>query len=145
MSVDHRPISVSIRQGRARDVAGMPGPVEATTIDPSPHLQSPAVDIHEGPEGLVLEADLPGVASEDLTIQVEDNVLSLHGPVRGIVPAGARVVHEEFRPADFHRSFILSDEVDRSKIVAELKNGVLRLTLPKAERVKTRRIEIQSS
>ena len=47
--------------------------------------------------------------------------------------------------ADYHRSFILSDEVDRERIAAELTNGVLRLTLPKAERARTRRIEIKSS
>ena len=55
------------------------------------------------------------------------------------------MLHEEYRPADFYRSFILSDEVERERISAELKNGVLRLTLPKAERAKTRRIEIKSS
>ena len=60
-------------------------------------------------------------------------------------PDGARVLHEEYRPGDFYRSFILSDEVERSKISAELKHGVLRLNLPKAERAKTRRIEIKTS
>ena len=53
-------------------------------------------------------------------------------------------VHEEYRVADYYRSFILSDEVERAKITAELKNGVLRLILPKAERAKTRRIEVRS-
>ena len=58
------------------------------------------------------------------------------------LPRGARVLHEEYRPGDYQRSFILSDEVDRDRITAELKNGVLRLFLPKAERV--RRIEIKA-
>ena len=49
-----------------------------------------------------------------------------------------------YRVGDFYRSFILSDEVERGKITADLNNGVLRLTLPKAERAKTRRIEIRS-
>ena len=56
----------------------------------------------------------------------------------------AQLVHEEYRLGDYHRSFILSDEVDRERITAELKNGVLRLFLPKAERARTRRIEIKS-
>jgi HSP20 family molecular chaperone IbpA len=107
-------------------------------------VHTPLIDIHEGPEGLVLEADLPGVSEGQVTIQLEDNVLSLHAKVDSTVPEGARVLHQEYRPGDYYRSFILSDEVERSKISAELKNGVLKLTLPKAERAKTRRIEIKT-
>ncbi len=112
-----------------------------------PELQNaftPPIDIHEGPEGLTLEADLPGATERNLRIQLEDNVLSLYAKIDPPVPEGARLVHEEYRLGDFHRSFILSDEVDREQITAELKNGVLRLSLPKAERARTRRIEIKS-
>jgi len=105
---------------------------------------TPLIDIHECPDGLVLVADLPGATDENVSIQLEDNVLSMHARVSAPAPEGARVLHEEYRPVDFYRSFILSDEVERSKISAELKNGVLRLQLPKAERAKTRRIEIKS-
>ena len=123
------------RRGRA-----WPGPASGHRLS-----RTPLIDIHEGPEGLVLEADLPGVSEPQLSIQIEDNVLSLIARVEPPLPDGARLLHEEYRPADFYRSFILSDEVERSKITAELKNGVLRLTLPKAERSKTRRIEIKTS
>jgi HSP20 family molecular chaperone IbpA len=105
---------------------------------------TPPVDIHEGPEGLILEADLPGATGEEIVIQLEDNVLTLHARVTPPAPEGARPLHEEYRAADFYRSFILSDEVERTRITAELNNGVLRLNLPKAERAKTRRIEIKS-
>jgi HSP20 family protein len=105
---------------------------------------SRAVDIHEGPEGLILEADLPGAAEGSVNIQLEDNVLTLHAKVPSPVPDGARVLHQEYHVGDFFRSFILSDEVERSRISADLRNGVLRLNLPKAERAKTRRIEIKS-
>lgn len=108
-------------------------------------LHTPPIDIHEGPEGLVLEADLPGVSESQLMIQLEDNVLSLLAKADAPAPEGARVLHEEYRPGDYYRSFILSDEVERSKITAEFHHGVLRLTLPKAERAKTRRIEIKTS
>ncbi len=111
---------------------------------PAP-AQTPLIDIHEGPEGLVLEADLPGVGQDRVAIQLEDNVLTLTAKVDAPVTGESRALHEEYRHADFQRSFILSDEVDRERISAELKNGVLRLTLPKAERSKTRRIEIKSS
>ena len=107
--------------------------------------QTPFIDIHEGPDGLVLEADLPGVSQDNVTINLEDNVLTLSAKVGGQGPVEGKLLHEEYRHGDFHRSFILSDEVDRDKISAELKNGVLKLHLPKAERAKTRRIEIKSS
>jgi HSP20 family protein len=109
-------------------------------------FQTPFIDIHEGPDGLVLEADLPGVAQDKVSIQLEDNVLTLLAEVESPVPGGeARLLHEEYRQGNYQRSFILSDEVDRERISAKLENGVLRLTLPKAERARTRRIEIKSS
>lgn len=105
---------------------------------------TPRIDIHEGPDGLVLEADLPGANESQVTIQLEDNILTLYAKIAPPAPEGARPLVEEYRVGDFFRSFILSDEVERSRITAELKNGVLRLILPKAERAKTRRIEIKS-
>jgi HSP20 family protein len=105
---------------------------------------TPPIDIHEEPEGLVLEADIPGATEQSLQIQLEDNVLDLFARIGPLAPQEARLIHEEYRAGDYHRSFILSDEVDRERITAEFKNGVLRLVLPKADRVRTRRIEIKS-
>ncbi len=105
---------------------------------------TPPIDIHEGPDGLTLEADLPGASESQLFIQLEDNVLSLHARIESPAPKEARPLHEEYPVGDYYRSFILSDEVDRDRITAELKNGVLRLVLPKADRARTRRIEIRS-
>lgn len=105
---------------------------------------TPLVDIHERPEGLILEAEVPGATEDNVSIQLQDNVLVLHVKVIQALPDKARLLHQEYQAGDFFRSFILSDEVERSKITAELRNGVLRLVLPKAERVKTRRIEIKS-
>ncbi len=105
---------------------------------------TPPIDIHEEPDGLVLEADLPGAIGQNLRIQLEDNVLSLYARIDSPVPEGARLLHEEFRLGDYQRSFILGDEVDRERITAELTHGVLRLALPKADRLRTRRIEIKS-
>lgn len=104
----------------------------------------PPIDIYEAPEGLVLEADLPGATEQNLLIELEDNVLSLYATVDTTIPEQARLIHEEFRVGPFQRSFILSDEVDRDRITAELKNGVLRLLLPKADRARARRIEVKS-
>ena len=144
MNPENPPVAVPIGRGPAVG----PDPSASPTHHGnggSPIYHTPPIDIHEGPDGLVLEADLPGVSEGQLSIQLEDNVLSLHAKVDAPVPVDARVLHEEYRPGDFYRSFILSDEVERSKISAELKHGVLKLTLPKAERAKTRRIEIKTS
>lgn len=105
---------------------------------------APAIDIHEGPEGLVLEADLPGVDEGGLTIEIVHNVLSLRALPNPRNACGLRPLHEESRPGEFQRSFILSDEVDRDAISAEMRNGVLRLVLPRAERSKARRIEVKA-
>jgi HSP20 family molecular chaperone IbpA len=142
MSAENRSIPVAV--GRPSPGNGTQVGAEHEELNESRVYHTPLIDIHEGPDGLVLEADLPGVSEGNVSIQLEDNVLVLHAKVPSPVPEGARVLHEEYRVGDFYRSFILSDEVERSRISAELKNGVLRLTLPKAERAKTRRIEIKS-
>jgi HSP20 family molecular chaperone IbpA len=144
MNHEHQSISVPIGRGAANGHGADPSVSQAHPGVPTV-MHTPPIDIHEGPDGLVLEADLPGVSEGQLSIQLEDNVLMLHARVDAPAPEGARVVHEEYRPGDFYRSFILSDEVERSKISAELRHGVLKLTLPKAERAKTRRIEIKTS
>jgi HSP20 family protein len=142
MNVDNPTIRVRVG-AESHDQAAFQD-AEHPSFQELPNAFTPPIDIHEGPEGLTLEADLPGATERNLRIQLEDNVLSLYAKIDSPVPEAARLVHEEYRLGDYHRSFILSDEVDREQITAELKNGVLRLTLPKAERARTRRIEIKS-
>lgn len=105
-------------------------------------LFNPPIDIYETPDGLVLYADLPGVDSEGLDLQVQDNRLTLFGRVTSMVPESAEMMHQEYQIGDFLRSFILSDEVDHDRIQAKLINGVLRVELPRAARAKPRRIEV---
>jgi HSP20 family protein len=104
---------------------------------------SPAVDIYETLEGLVVKADLPGVAKDGLDLRVENNLLSIRG--RADHAAAGEPLYREYELAHFFRQFELSDRVDQSKITAELKNGVLTLNLPKAEEAKPRRIEVHVS
>lgn len=143
MSTDNRSIHVAVDRP-VSDSGQNPLQGERSDVPQTSACVTPLIDIHEVPEGLILEADLPGAAENRLQIQLEDNVLTLHAHVPPPAPEGSRTIHEEYHVGDFQRSFILSDEVDRSRISAELKNGVLRLVLPKAERAKTRRIEIKS-
>ncbi len=145
MSMSHR--SIPVATGRTAAVVEngpQVSPSATESLNEARGYHTPLIDIHEGPEGLVLEADLPGATEDALNIQLEDNVLSIHARPAALAPEDARPLHEEYRVGDYYRSFILSDEVERSKISAELRNGVLRLVLPKAERAKTRRIEVKS-
>jgi len=103
---------------------------------------SPAVDIYEEAEGLVVVADVPGLTRDDLDINVEDKVLTLHGKMAA--KSEASLISEEFELVDYFRQFTLSDRVDTSKISATLDQGVLTLKLPKVEHAKPKRIEIKT-
>lgn len=141
MSDDHPSIRVSL--GASGPKGGDPqAPADAD--QPGGPAFAPPVDIHDSPEGLTLEADLPGATEDAMLVQLEDNVLSLSARIGSPAPEGARLIHQEFHVGAYQRSFILSDEVDRDRITAELKNGVLKVFLPRADRAKARRIEIKS-
>jgi HSP20 family protein len=105
-------------------------------------LYSPPIDIYETEEGLVLVADLPGVKTETLDLQVQDNKLTLFGRVEDDTPSTAIPIHQEYGVGDFLRSFILPDEVDHDRISAKLSHGVLKVILPKAKRAEPRKISI---
>jgi HSP20 family protein len=101
----------------------------------------PPVDIYETPEGLVLLADLPGVAPDDLTVRLEENILTIQGKAKHAV--ASEPIYREFELANFFRQFELSDQVDQGKIAARLNHGVLTLEMPKAEKAKPRQIPVQ--
>ncbi|MDR3042630.1 MAG: Hsp20/alpha crystallin family protein [Desulfovibrio sp.] len=103
---------------------------------------SPATDIIEQADGFHILMDLPGVPPDGLTIDLEENEVTVTGR-SSYTPAGNdRRMHAEFDTVEFVRTFTLSDMVDRERIRAVLKDGVLDLFLPKAEAAKPRRIEI---
>jgi HSP20 family protein len=120
-------------------------PSQPSSAPPADQLVfTPPIDIFETPEGLVLQADLPGVTSETLELQVQDNKLSLLGRVASPAPESARLIHQEYRVGHFFRHFILSDEVDHERITAKLTNGVLEVVLPRAAKSEPRRIQIRT-
>ena len=98
---------------------------------------APAVDIFESKDELLILADLPGVAREDLSVHFEKGRLSIEGRLRTFV------ADEE--PFDYRRSFVVPQGIDAEKIAANLQNGVLRLSLPKPAAAKPRQIEIKSA
>jgi len=104
----------------------------------------PATDIVEQEDGFHIYMDMPGVPKESLAIDLQENEVAIEGFSSYAAPAGAKAHHAEFGAGRFVRTFSLSDAVDRGRIKAVLKDGVLNLFLPKAEAVKPRKITIQS-
>ncbi len=102
----------------------------------------PAVDIVEKENDIVLFADMPGVDERSVDITLEKDLLTIHGTVEPDVPENHRLVLSEYGVGDYERTFTLSNEIDREHIKAVVKDGVLRLTLPKAERAKTKKIPV---
>lgn len=105
---------------------------------------TPAVDIFETEKEITLLADMPGVKSGGMNIDLRDNVLTLDGDVKPPEGAGEVDVMREYRTGKYYRQFTLSQVIDQGKIDAELNDGVLRLRLPKVEAATPRRIAVKS-
>ena len=118
--------------------------VEAPARTERRRSYTPRVDIHEMDEQVIVFADVPGVDESSLDITLEKNVLTIRGRVEAPSLENVRLAHAEYRVGDYVRSFTLSDTIDRDNIEAKVKNGVLRLSLPKAEAAKPRKIVVQT-
>jgi HSP20 family molecular chaperone IbpA len=102
----------------------------------------PAVDVFEDASGITLLADMPGVPKEQLELKVEGEALLIEGGVQSRTPDGLEAVYAEVRVPRYRRSFMLSRELDTTRIEAKLKDGVLRLTIPKQAHAQPRRIAV---
>ena len=103
---------------------------------------APAVDIFEDSHGITLYADLPGVPREKLNVRVQDGSLNIEAEAMVPSPSGLRLQHDEMRHPHFWRAFTVSLDFDVSRIDAQLRDGVLKLTIPRHEEAKPRRIEV---
>jgi len=108
----------------------------------APHVVPP-VDVFEDESGITLLADLPGVSRERLGVRVEGDRLLIEGTVDVAGPKDMDIVYGEAQVPAYRREFTLSRELDSSRIEAQLKDGVLRLAIPKAEEARPRRIEVR--
>ena len=126
---------------QAKQKSEVTTPAEQTRPGP---VFTPAVDIFETDKEITLLADMPGVKAGDLDIDLHDNVLSLDGDVKSPEGADEVDVFREYRTGKYYRQFTLSQVIDQSKIHAELKDGVLRLRLPKVEAAAPRKITVKS-
>jgi len=102
---------------------------------------APPANISATNDEYLIEVDMPGVSKEGLEVTVEGNQLTIIGRRADQTPVGNAYYRESF-DADYCRSFDLGPDVDTSKIRAEMQQGILKLHLPKSERVKPRRIDI---
>lgn len=103
----------------------------------------PRVDVVEDTQGITLLADLPGVKREGLDLKVDGTNLLLEGAIEIDAPSDLDALFAEVRAARYRRAFALSNELDTSKIDAQLKDGVLRLRIPKVAEAQPRRIEVR--
>lgn len=103
----------------------------------------PSVDVVEDASGITLYADLPGVPKDKLRIRVESDTLFIEGDVSLPWIKDLQASHVEVPYPRYRRTFTLGKELDRDKVAAEFRHGVLRLHIPKVEHVKPRKIEVQ--
>jgi len=104
---------------------------------------APAIDIYDSKDSLVVKADLPGLSKDEIDVSIQDNVLTISGEKK----RESKVTENDFLRTErfygsFHRAVTLPAEVDRSKVQANFRDGVLELTLPKKEDAKPKQIKI---
>lgn len=117
---------------------------EARRMERRPEFR-PDVDIYERKDAFIIVADVPGVSEKDVDIQVEDDVLTIEATTSPEPHEGHELLYGEHDEAGvYRRSFTITSDINRDGISAQLKNGVLRLTLPKAEQVQPRKISVKA-
>jgi HSP20 family protein len=115
--------------------------VEQATPSRMPAWELPPANICEEKEAYLLELEMPGVSKDGIEVTVEANELTIVGR-RADQEIQGEVVYRESRRGDYRRTFELDPSIDTTKIEAKMEQGVLRLTLPKAEQVKPHRIQV---
>jgi HSP20 family molecular chaperone IbpA len=126
---------------QVKEKAEMTTPAELTKTGP---VFTPGVDIFENEKEITLLADMPGVKAKNLNIDLREDVLTLTGDVETLESPSEATVLREYRIGRYFRKFTLSNLIDQAKIEAELKDGVLRLRLPKVEAATPRKIAVKA-
>lgn len=104
----------------------------------------PAVDVLQSEDAVVLVADMPGVDESGVDLSLERNQLTIRGSVQPANLQDYRLTYAEYGVGDFERTFTLSDEIDRTGIDATIKDGVLRIRLPKSKEAASRKITVKA-
>ena len=106
------------------------------------HTVVPRADVWESEEAAHLTIELPGIAKDELDLSVENDRLVVTATPKAVAPEGS-ARHLEWRPTAFHRAFVLTDDADRDAIDAELKNGLLSVTIPRRAEKRPRTIAVR--
>ena len=104
----------------------------------------PATDIYETADAIILKMDMPGANEQSVDIHLENDVLTVTGQTDSVTSDAFDVLYSDYEPGNFRRAFTLSEDINRDAIKAAMKHGVLQVTLPKQEKAKPKKIEIQS-
>jgi HSP20 family protein len=133
----------------AQEVRSVEQRTPATTeggerLPPRPVFLPPA-DIYETKDSIVVLTEMPGVPPDGVDITLERRVLTIRGGSAASEHKGYQRVYNEYADGDYERVFTLSENIDRDRIEATLKDGVLHLVLPKAEAARARKIELKAS
>ena len=126
-----------------KDVAKRESTDQATTRREDFFLVPPA-DIFEDSEGITVQAEMPGVSKDQLSIQADRNNLTIEGEAAIDLPAGMEALYADLQSTKYRRSFLLSGELQTDQIEANLKNGLLTLRIPKRAEHMPRKIEVRT-
>ncbi|MEZ4270419.1 MAG: Hsp20/alpha crystallin family protein [Myxococcota bacterium] len=117
------------------------------TSDPTRNERTfiPLVDITETDNAVTIEADMPGVGQDGVRVILENDTLSLWGEVSRDERSGYSLVGREYEVGNYHRTFFVSQAIDREAIEASMKDGVLHVTLMKAKQAGAKRITVKAA
>lgn len=108
-------------------------------------IYRPLTDIVETDQGVSMMLEMPGVGSDDVEITLENRVLTIRGKVEPMRPENLELAYAEYDEGDFERAFTLSENFDPDRIEAEMRGGVLTLTLPRAPEAQPKRIGVKGA
>ncbi len=104
----------------------------------------PPTDIYETADALMLALEMPGVSADSVNVSLDKRVLTITGQSAHHEPSDFALAHAEYRGGTYERAFTLSEAVDGARIQASMKDGVLQLTLPKAQPAKAKTIPVST-
>lgn len=128
----------------ATDTMTAPRPSEREASERAVRTVAPRADIFETDAAFVILADMPGVGPDGIEVVADSRTLTVRGRVSHS-PANAQVEHREFELADYHRAFTLTEDLDTDRISGTLRDGVLRVEIPKSERVQPKKIPVRAN
>jgi HSP20 family protein len=129
-----------LRRRVERTLTGNEGRADAFATDTS----WPRTSVYDTGEALLVVADVPGLREKDVEVSLDNDVLTLRGERRTDLPEGYQVHRQERRPSRFSRSFTLPFKVNVEKLSAQLQDGILTITLPKAPEAQPRKIAVRA-